>query len=145
MAPKRTAQLLFKGDLPDGRRYELVVLGGRVLLEFYSGTRRLNKVHVPKESGLEWATERLGVPREDIPHGLLDALLQAGEMLQTNTVPCAKLFLVPPFKLLTWTPHALLAAHAHASPQVHLSVMAIILGQWMLMNQQQVRSFCTVH
>ena len=81
MAPKRTAQLLFKGDLPDGRRYELVVLGGRVLLEFYSGTRRINKVHVPKENGVNWAAEKLGVAVDDIPNGLLDALSKSGEML----------------------------------------------------------------
>ena len=50
MAPRRTARLLFKGDLPDGRRYELVVHGERVLLEFYSGTKRLQMVHVPKKN-----------------------------------------------------------------------------------------------
>ena len=89
MPPKRTARLLFKGDLPDGRRYELVILGERVRLEFYSGTRRLNKVHVPKENGIEWAAERLGVPQEDIPHELLDAL-RAGEKHLSNFVPCAE-------------------------------------------------------
>ena len=98
MAPKRTARLLFKGDLPDGRRYELVVLGERVLLEFYCGTRRLNKVHVPKESGIEWAAERLGVAVEDIPQGLVDALRSAGENHLSNCVPCVEFF--PPPALL---------------------------------------------
>ena len=101
MAPKRTARLLFKGDLPDGRRYELVVLGERVLLEFYCGTRRLNKVHVPKESGIEWAAERLGVPVEDIPHGLLDALRSTGTNAHPTVSQCVELFLLLPCQVLS--------------------------------------------
>ena len=115
MAPKRTARLLFKGDLPDGRRYELVVLGERVLLEFYCGTRRLNKVHVPKESGIEWAAERLGVAVEDIPQGLVDALRSAGEN------------------------------HLSYLPQVLQVMMAIILNPCRLMIQLQVRSVPFMH
>ena len=100
MAPKCTARLLFKGDLPAGRRYELVILGERVRLEFYTGTRRLNKVHVPKESGVNWAAERLGIPTENIPHELLDALRSAGEKHLSNCVPCVEKYLLLPCSVL---------------------------------------------
>jgi len=86
MAPKRTARVLFKGDLQDGRRYELVVLGERFFLELYSGTTRLKRAHVPKHNGVGSAARVLAVPENVVPDQLLDLLRSAGECLHSSCV-----------------------------------------------------------